>query len=99
MSKDKSKEVIEIPKVGKVAERVKMEKKTKQLEELVSPFNIEPTLSKINIIFPLVQLAKNPSYHKQIEKMMHGKGSTNPPDTLNVQDDAPTIVFSPHIYE
>jgi hypothetical protein len=46
---------------------------------------------------PLVELAKNPSYHKHIEKMMQGKGSTNPHDTLNVQDESPTIVFGPHI--
>jgi hypothetical protein len=46
---------------------------------------------------PLVELAKNFSYHKHIEKMMQGKGSTNPPDTLNVQDESPTIVFGPHI--
>jgi hypothetical protein len=53
-------------------------------------------LSKINIPVPLVELAKNPSYHKQIEKMMQGKGSINPPDTLNVQAESPTIVFGPH---
>jgi hypothetical protein len=29
--------------------------------------------------------------------MMQGKGSTNPPDTLNVQDESTTIVFGPHI--
>jgi hypothetical protein len=46
---------------------------------------------------PLVELAKNPSYHKQIEEMMQGKGSTNPPDTLNIQDESPTIYFGPHI--
>jgi hypothetical protein len=44
-----------------------------------------------------VELAENPSYHKQIEKMTKGKGSTNLPDTLNVQDEFPTIVFGPHI--
>ena len=46
---------------------------------------------------PLVELAKNPSYHKQIEKIMQGKGSINPPDTLNVQYESPTVVFGPHI--
>jgi hypothetical protein len=44
-----------------------------------------------------VELAKNPSYHKQIEKFMQGKGSTIPLDTLNVKDECPTIVFGPHI--
>jgi hypothetical protein len=30
---------------------------------------------------------------------MHGGGPTNQPDTLNVQDECPTIVFGPHIDE
>jgi hypothetical protein len=44
----------------------------------------------------LVELVKNPSYHKQIEKAMQGKGKTSPHDTLNVQDECPTILFTPH---
>ena len=80
-------------------EPIKKENETKEFEELVSPFNIERELSKIKILVPLVELAKNPSYHKQIDKMMQGKGSTNPHDTLNVQDESPTIVFGPHIYD
>jgi len=63
---------------------VKKEKETNELEELVSPFNIGRELSKINIFVPLVEMTKNPSYHKQIEKVMHGKGSTNPLDTLTI---------------
>jgi hypothetical protein len=54
-------------------------------------------LPNINIPLPLVELAKIPSYHKQIEKIIHGKGSINPLDTLNLQDESPTIVFGPHI--
>jgi len=72
-------------------------KRNQEFEELVSPFNIEREISKIKIPIPFVELAKNPSYHKHIEKMMQGKGSINPPDTLNVQYESPTIVFGPHI--
>jgi hypothetical protein len=74
LPKDKAKEVIDIPKVDEVLEPVKKEKETKELEELVSSFNFECEFSKIKIPVPLVELAKNPSYHKQIEKMMQGKG-------------------------
>jgi hypothetical protein len=42
-------------------------------------------------------LAHNPSYHKKIEKIIQGKGSTSPLDTVNLQDESPTIVFDPHI--
>jgi hypothetical protein len=44
-----------------------------------------------------VELAKNPSYQKIIKKDIHGKGSTIPPDTINLQDESPTIVFHLHI--
>jgi hypothetical protein len=30
---------------------------------------------------------------------MQGKGSTNLPNTLSVQDKSPTIVYGPHIYD
>jgi hypothetical protein len=44
-----------------------------------------------------MELARNPSYHKQIEKVIQVKGSTSPPDTVNLQDESPTIVFGLHI--
>jgi hypothetical protein len=47
----------------------------------------------------MVELAKNPSYHKQIEKVIQGKGATSCPNTLNVQDESPTIIFGPHIVD
>jgi hypothetical protein len=44
-----------------------------------------------------MELARNPSYHKKIEKVIQVKGSASPPDTINMQDESPTIVFGPHI--
>jgi hypothetical protein len=52
----------------------KREKEIKEFEESVPPFNIEKELSKIKIHVPLVELDKNPSYHKHIEKAIQGKG-------------------------
>jgi len=69
-SKDKDKEVLDIPKVDEVLEPVKKEKETKELEELVSPFNFECEFFNIKILVPLVEMAKNPSYHKMIARMM-----------------------------
>jgi hypothetical protein len=45
----------------------------------------------------LAELAKNPSYHKKIEKVIEGKIPTVPPDILNLQDESPNIVFGSHI--
>jgi len=47
----------------------------------------------------LNELDKNPSYHKQIENVIQGKTLASPPDTVNLQDESPTIVFGPHIDE
>jgi hypothetical protein len=52
---------------------------------------------KIKILVPLVQLAKNASYNKKIEKVIHGGGPTNPLDTLNVKYRCPTFVFELHV--
>jgi hypothetical protein len=75
----------------------KRDKEIKEFEESMPPFNIEKELFKIKIHVPLVELAKNPSYHKQIEKAIQGKGSASHLDTLNVQNESPNIVFGPHI--
>jgi hypothetical protein len=92
---DKFKELNNIPKTKEVGEPSKIEREVKELEESVPPFNIEKELSKIKYSFPLMELARNPSYHKQIEKVIQVKGSTSPPDTVNLQDESPTIVFGP----
>jgi len=78
---------------------LKGENEREEIDKLVPSLNIEHELSKLKILVPLVELAKNPSYHKQIEKIMQEWGPTNSPDTLNVQDECLTIVFGPHIDE
>jgi hypothetical protein len=78
---------------------LKWEKETIEYDKHVSQFNIEHALSNIKILVRLVELDKNPSYHKNIEKIMHGGGPTKPLDTLNVQDKFPTIVFGHNIDE
>jgi hypothetical protein len=82
--KDKVKEITNIPKDIHVREPSNIEKKVKELEESIQPFNIEKELSKINILAPLVELVKKPSYNKHIEKFIQGKGSTIPPNTVNL---------------
>ena len=60
----KVKEIKNITKIKEVGETSKGKKEVNELEELVSSLNFEKELSKINILVPLVELAKNPSYHK-----------------------------------
>jgi hypothetical protein len=70
---DKVKELKNIIKTKEVGETSKIKKEVKELEESVPPFNIEKEISKIKILVPLDELAKNPSYHKHIEKFIQGK--------------------------
>jgi hypothetical protein len=68
---------------------------SKEMEKLTQPFNIEHELGKIKIHVPLVELVKNPAYHKQIEKFIHGSDLNNQPDTLNIHDEFPLSHLSP----
>jgi hypothetical protein len=68
LSKDKAKEVLNIPKVDEFLEPVKKKKETKELEELVSPFNFERELSKTKIPMSLVELAKTPHTINKLRK-------------------------------
>jgi hypothetical protein len=98
LSMDKVKELKNIIKTKEVGEYSKMEEKeVKELEESIPPFNIEKELSKIKIHVPLEELSKDPSYYKHIEKVIQRKGLVSLPDTVNLQDESPTIVFVPHI--
>jgi hypothetical protein len=56
-------------------------------------------LNKIRILIPLLELAKNPIYHKQVFKMIDISNEITQLDTLNLHDEQPTIMFGPHIEE
>jgi hypothetical protein len=47
----------------------------------------------------LLEIAKNLVYRKQVMKMIDCSIATTQPDTLNLQDERPTIMFGPHIEE
>jgi hypothetical protein len=94
---DKFKELNNIPKAKEAGDPSKREQEVKKLEQIVPPFNIKNELSNINILVPLMELVINPSYYKQIEKMIQVKGFTNHVDIVNLQDECSTIVFFPHI--
>jgi hypothetical protein len=46
---------------------------------------------------PLVELAKNPIYKKQIAKMINFSDAKCHPDVINLQDERLTIMFGSHI--
>jgi hypothetical protein len=58
---------------------------------------LENELNKIKIPMPLVELAKNPIYKKQIAKMINFSNLECHANVINLQDERPTIMFVPHI--
>jgi hypothetical protein len=70
---------------------------TKEPEKPVSTFNLENELIKIKILVPLIELAKNLSYKKQISKVINLLDSKSQIDVINLQDEHPTIMFGTHI--
>ena len=67
---------------------------TKEIEKTPSYFNFESEMAKIKILVPFNELIKNREYRNQIIKML--KMGQNY-DTLNIQDDHPTILFGPRV--
>jgi hypothetical protein len=51
-------------------------------------------MAKIKIYVPFNELIKNSEYRNQIIKMLKMEETS---DTLNIQDDHPTILFGPHV--
>jgi hypothetical protein len=58
---------------------------------------MENEINKIKIPMPLVELAKNLMYRKQIAKMINFSDVKSHVDTINLEDDRPNIMFGPHI--
>jgi hypothetical protein len=89
--KAKSKE--EVPRRASETSR---ETCTKEVEKVSPPFNFENEMAKIKISVPFNELIKKGEYRDQIIKMLNMGGT---PDTLNIQDDHPAILFGLHVEE
>jgi hypothetical protein len=78
------------------SERKSSEVLTKETDKVNTSFNFENELNKIKIPIPLVELAKNPTYRKQIAQVMGVYESESHSDVINLEDDRPNITFGPH---
>jgi hypothetical protein len=70
---------------------------SREAEKTIGSFNLESEINKIKILVPLVELEKNPMYRKQIAKMINFSDTESHADSINLEDDNPTIMFGPHI--
>jgi hypothetical protein len=66
----------------------------KEVENVCPRFNFEHEMAKIKIFVLFNELIRKGGYQEKIIKMMKMGGT---PDTLNVQDDHPAILFGLHV--
>jgi hypothetical protein len=66
-------------------------------EKPIGTFNLGNELNKIKIPIPLVELAWNLIYKKQIAKEINFSDVECQADVINLQDEKPKIMFGPHI--
>ena len=62
------------------------------MEKTVSTFNLQIELSKVKISIPFNEFLRNREYRDKITGMVRNQWEFQP-DILEVNDDAPTIVF------
>jgi hypothetical protein len=67
-----------------------------EIDKTVGIFNLENEINKIKIPIPLVELAKNLIYRKQIAKMIKFSENESQADVINLEDEKPNIIFGPH---
>jgi hypothetical protein len=78
------------------AEKKGIEAPNIESEKALGNFSLENEINKIKIPIPLVELAKNPIYRKQIAKMISFSEDESQDNVINLEDDKPNIVFGPH---
>jgi hypothetical protein len=98
-NKDKGKEITTTKQKYDQQAAKKIDAEHKETEKISSSFNLENELNKIRIPIPLLEIAKNHVYRKQVMKMIDCSIATTQPDTLNLQDERPIVMFGPHIEE
>jgi hypothetical protein len=91
IEKAKSKE-----EVSNKAPETGQEASEKEVEKTCPPFNFGHEMAKIKIFVSFNELIRKVEYQEKIIKMLKMGGI---PDTLNIQDDHPAILFGPCIEE
>jgi hypothetical protein len=60
-------------------------------------FSFESEIQKINIPVPFLELIKNEEFRKYLYKMLQPESSSNSIDSMNLQDEKPTVILGPLI--
>ena len=64
-----------------------------------STFSLQKELEKVKIPIPLTELLKQPAYQSQVTSFMLPPEVIHIPDSLNLQEESPMVLFGPHVEE
>jgi hypothetical protein len=65
------------------------------VETTIRPFNFESEVAKMKLSLPFNEICRNSEYRKQLIKMLKSDVATEFSDSVNLQDNNPTILFGP----
>jgi hypothetical protein len=71
--------------------------KTKEILKPSSSFSFENEIQKIKIHVPFLELIKNEEFKKYLSKMLQPEASPSATDSVNLQDENPTMILGPLI--
>jgi hypothetical protein len=71
--------------------------KIKEIMKYPYSFIFESEIQKINIILPFLELIKNEDFKKYLSKMPHPESFSNSTNSINLQDEKPTVILGPLI--
>jgi hypothetical protein len=73
---------------------------TPEVKDILNPpssFSFENEIQNIKIPVPFLELVKNEDFKRYLSKMLHLEPSSHPTDSVNLQDEKPTIILGPLI--
>ena len=62
---------------------------------ILTTFNIEKELERVNICIPLSEISKNPGYKNQVSKWIQSCSVDAEGDVISLQDEKPLVLFGP----
>jgi hypothetical protein len=71
--------------------------KIKEIPKPTSSFNFEHEIQRIRIPVPLTELIKHGEFKKRFSELLQSEASCLPSDSINLQDEKPTVVLGPMV--
>ena len=67
------------------------------IETTIRPFSFESEVAKMKVSLPFNEIYKNSEYREQLSKMIKSNNVYDASDSINIEDDSPTILFGPRM--